>query len=76
MDPSFKIERGVAVPAARKRITRYPFAEMEIGDSFLAPVQKATSAASAARIYGRINGRKLVARREGDDGAVRIWRVA
>lgn len=74
----FEIEKGVPAPPPR-RFTVYPFATMEIEDSFFIPcevddirtVERRVSAAAAQ--YRRRTAAKFRTRRE-DDG-VRIWRV-
>lgn len=66
----------------RGRPAKYPFAEMEIGDSVLVEGGRdggtfGSSAYVAAQQYGRRVGRKFAGRKEpGETGKVRIWRVA
>jgi hypothetical protein len=66
-----RIDRGIPIPSAYK--CKYPWKELEIGDSFLmdgAPRQVANAVSRAGRAYGRkFSTRKT---REG----VRVWRVA
>lgn len=67
-----QIDKGIPMPPA-PRARKYPWSEMEIGDSFLmggAPRQVANAVSKAGRNYGRkFSYRKT---REG----VRVWRVA
>lgn len=59
------IEKDVPLPA------KYPFAAMEVGDSFTTNNHTAVAAASS---YGRRNGMKFASRKNGS--GYRIWRVA
>jgi len=38
MNSEFKIEKGVPIPRKRGEKSKYPFFEMEVGDSFVVPV--------------------------------------
>lgn len=69
------IDKGVPVPSKRGSI-KYPFASMEIGDSFFAADKKLThlyNAISSARLTGLINGQKYTLRTEAN--GVRVWRT-
>lgn len=48
-EPTFKIEKGIPMPEVvqPKRLKPYPFAEMDIGDSFFVPHEKGTEATSS-----------------------------
>lgn len=72
---TFKIEKYVPVPAPR-RYSRYPFGDMEVGDSIVVNASKADSyrAANSAYNYGRAHGKKFAARHDGS--GLRIWRTA
>jgi len=61
------IEKGVPIPG------RFPFGQMEVGDSFVITTKRST-AAVAARRYGDKHKMKFVTRKM-DNGAIRIWRV-
>jgi hypothetical protein len=79
----FEIKKGLSLPA-RDTKTKYPFAQMEVGDAFDVPASHPSatrvSGGSAARVqssahsWGRLNGRKFNTRRL-PDGVVRIQRV-
>ena len=70
----FVIEKGVPVPQRKAPPPKYPFARLEIGDSFEAPPIHAKGAQSAASRYKKANpGWDFVARKT-QDGA-RIWRL-
>ena len=79
MAEDFKIEKGVPLPAARKA-RRYPFPEMEPGDSFAVTLDAASQKKERDRIeraastYGRRHGKKFATRLMGD--TVRVWRVS
>lgn len=74
------IEKGLPLPKAGKK-SKYPFAEMEVGDSvFFADTDGGSGSkpAIAAKVYAHrnqktVSGLKFSARSE--NGGVRIWRV-
>ena len=78
----YKIEKGIPAPKLNTfgRVSNYPFADMEIGDSFKVDpaggwegkelLRKVKSAASSA---GKKLSRKFIARSE--DEGVRVWRI-
>lgn len=62
------IEKGIPIP------NKFPFKDMEVGDSFLIPAGVARSTAQTAAIrYGKPLGKRFTIRKtpEGD----RCWRV-
>lgn len=68
----FVIEKGVPIVEPRySRKPEYPFDEMEVGDSFVADVRGATSAAAT---YGKNHKMKFISRKT-KEGSYRIWRV-
>jgi hypothetical protein len=69
------IERGVPLPGPPNGVLRrYPFAEMEPGDSFTVPADRLLSArAAASRFKAKYPKRGFVSRIEGE--RARIWRV-
>jgi hypothetical protein len=70
----FVIEKGVPLPETPPRWKpRYPWREMEPGDSFFVPEGKLKSLQSSAYKVGRDLGRKFAAHPEA--GGVRVWRV-
>ena len=70
-DTAFTIDKDRPIPARRYSF-KYPFGEMEVGDSFLAENKKAVSAAHAwASAHP---GVKFATRSEGD--GTRVWRLA
>ena len=64
-----KVEKNVPIP------NRYPFGEMEVGDSFAVPPSTSRNnvAASASR-YGDKHKMKFTVRKY-KDGAYRCWRI-
>lgn len=71
---SYEIEKGVPVPeqTGRGRSLKYPFPDMEIGDSILTETRSAFHAASnwASR---QKNGWKFISKKV--EGGFRIWRT-
>lgn len=66
-----KIEKGVPLrPSGSGAHCKYPFREMEVGDSFLAPLKARNNMTNLAKTKGV----KVTTRREGDQ--IRVWRVA
>ena len=79
---SYKFEKNIPIPSGCLGSTKkYPFDEMEVGDSILwkrDPQHVSASqckAATAARGTGWRMGRKYVTKDAGDGVHVRIWRV-
>lgn len=56
------------------RLERYPLSKMEVGDSFVAPVEMRNRIASAMTNYKKKTGRQFVLRRV--EHGVRVWRIA
>lgn len=67
-----RIEKNIPVPARGARASKYPFADMVVGDSFAAPV-KPMSLYQSANKWGKANDAKFVVRPEGD--GCRVWRT-
>lgn len=80
MTTEFKIRKNVKMPRRREDGGygfKYPFPDMEVGDSFVVKnrSKKALeSAAAAARAYGARNGKKFSHRTIGKN-EIGIWRV-
>lgn len=78
---NFKIEKGIPLTCEGKRGPkkqggRYPFAQLELGDSFLVKStdkKTLTNAKQAAYLFAKKSGVRLVARTV--KGGVRVWRV-
>ena len=71
---AFVIEKNVPFTGL-VRFTRYPFPEMEVGDSFECPASEAKRARAAAIGYGARHNMKFSARKQAD-GSYRLWRIA
>jgi hypothetical protein len=69
----FVIEKGVPLPDSRHGNCRYPWGEMEPGDSFFVPDGNFKSLQSTASRRDRNGGRRFAARPEA--GGVRVWRT-
>lgn len=70
----YKVESNVPLPAPDA--SKYPFASMQIGDSFLVPNPSDTDrkrVQTAAASYGRRHSKAF--RTRSVDGGIRIWRV-
>jgi len=63
------IDKGIPLPS------RFPFSQMQVGDSFLMPstVSRPTLSLYAGR-YGKKHGMKFVTRKM-PDGTIRCWRT-
>jgi len=70
----FKIEKNVALPK-HARTSKYPFADMDVGDSFAAPDATRTALYTAAHLWAKRDGagKKFIVREEGK--GARIWRT-
>lgn len=73
----YQIEKNVALPALHGAPNRskYPFREMDVGDSFAAPDEDKERLRCAASSAGIRLGRKFSIRKQ-DDGSLRCWRLA
>lgn len=71
------IEKEIEMPATERKLTprksKYPFAEMELNDSFFLPDRVAKSFTPTVYAAGKRLGRKFAVRSV--DGGVRVWRV-
>ena len=79
----FKVEKGFALPQdAGGRAPKYPFAQMKVGDSFLAPVPEGEPAIlvqkrvlrAANAFKTRHQSRAVFTTRQTDEG-IRCWRT-
>lgn len=72
------VEKGIPLPGRKHH--KYPFDEMDVGDSFFIPAKSADDAARAqVSALGAMRARRLLdkdftTRRV--DGGVRVWRIA
>jgi len=72
----YKIEKDVPLPEAYQggRKTIYPYASMEVGDSFFVPNTTQRQISGSVQTYQKLHGVKFATRKDGD--GVRIWRTA
>jgi hypothetical protein len=66
-----KVERGVSIPVDGNY--KYPWAGMEVGDSFFIAGEAGNRLRSAAGYSGLRNGRRYSVRKV--KGGYRVWRV-
>lgn len=72
---TFKIEDDYEIPAERQRRARrskYPWVELDIGQSFMVKDALLRSMSSTACHAGKRLGKKFIVRTV--DGGVRVWR--
>lgn len=78
----FEIEKGIPVPEIiERRASHYPWEQMEVGDSFYAPVQGEEDTVS--RVRNRLNQARANAKKKygidtiinADHKGVRVWRI-
>lgn len=66
------IEKNIPLPSGGKSgVRRWPFDEMEIGDSIFSTDERLQSAAHS---WGQLKRRKFITRKI--DGGCRVWRTA
>lgn len=71
----YKIEKHVPAPEDLGGMKKYPFDDMEIGDSFFVPNGKVRNIKQQVQYYqNKTEKRKRFAVRE-VEGGVRVWRV-
>lgn len=72
----FQIEKNVPTPEHTGSGTKpkYPFSEMEVGDSFFAPGMKARALINATQWHANKTGKKFTCATV--EGGARCWRVA
>ena len=72
----YKIEKGFPIPLPCKRgKAKYPWRELEVGDSFFVAGAKSVIIASSANGFAaRHPGLNFVCRQV--EGGVRVWRIA
>jgi hypothetical protein len=71
--PQFTIEKGIEPPVNKQ--SKYPFAQMEPGDSFFIPGMNTSAEISSAVSY-RKNRYGESYRCRAVEGGLRVWRVA
>lgn len=70
----YEIEKNVPRVKISGR-TKYPFVNMEVGDSFSMTAEDKPKIMSASTSYGRANNKKFSTLKQ-PDGSYRCWRTA
>lgn len=72
---TYQIEKNIQMPASVRagRTYKYPFTQMEVGDSFFVPEKTAARFQSTASSASKRHSMKFRCRNV--DGGVRCWRV-
>ena len=73
MPATFQIEKSIPTPTTRTG-TKYPFASMDVGDSFYAGPRDMEGARVSSYAYANRHNVKFRTGREGD--GLRVWRIA
>lgn len=76
---AYSIVKGAALPSRAANCSKYPFAEMEIGDSFDAgevDSKGRSRVGSAVYAYSKKHGVKFAIRHSAADKHLRVWRTA
>jgi hypothetical protein len=72
----YKIEKKVPIPnKLYTKQPKWPFREMEIGDSFVLPESEVKNARSSAYQLHIRTGLKFIIRLNRDNGEYRCWRI-
>lgn len=69
----YTIEKDIPYPESSKK-AKYPFQEMEIGDSFAVEKEKRNTILTSSQYWGMKLQRKFSVKRYGE--AYRCWRIA
>ena len=72
MMQAIEVEVGVALPKPRV-VYAYPYEGMEVGDSFVVPLEARQRVLNANYRAGKRLGMRFQARTEGE--VIRVWRV-
>jgi hypothetical protein len=74
-----KVESGIKIwkQARTGRPPLFPYAEMKVGDSFLAPLKgrSVSSVQKSVSSYGKAHGRQFTTRKLPDKSGIRVWRI-
>lgn len=70
----YSIEKGIEIPKSQKKNLKYPFRNMEIGDSFFVEKDRRLAAYSIVSQFARQNPPMKFTTRV-VDGGVRVWRI-
>jgi len=73
------VDKNVDMPVMRVTANKYPYDEMEVGDSFLIKshlASKINTMCGLNKKRGLELGRKFIAKRVLEEGGVRVWRIS
>ena len=73
------VEKNVDMPVTRITANKYPYNEMEIGDSFLVKSERASMINTMCGINKKKGielGMKFIAKQVLVEGGVRVWRIS
>lgn len=76
---AYKVESGIPMPSRKAHNAKFPFKEMQVGDSFLVPFDGEDEGTVRSRIASNCThqkrriGRQYATRKV--DGGIRVWRV-
>lgn len=68
----YKIDKGIPIQKFNS-LTKYPWAEMEVGDSFFVPGTRVTRLNGSKAYWERKLSTKYITRTK--EGGVRVWRI-
>lgn len=71
-----EIEKNIPIPRPNAERGKYPFHKMEIGDSFVVPIDSRGAVVAAGNCYKKKHGMRFTTRRTECGQFVRIWRIA
>jgi len=72
---NFKVEKDIPIPEIKERASKYPFAQMEVGDSFLVKDKRIKQNVESMMYYHSKKWNKRFTLRTVSEG-VRVWRVS
>lgn len=68
-----EIEKNIPTPKKRSKWQKYPFSEMEVGDSFLVGIEKRNSISTTINHHKKRHGGDFTCRSV--EGGIRVWRI-
>lgn len=70
----YRIEKDIPIASRKNKFSIYPFAEMEVNDSFFVPNIRQQTLSSAAYYFSKKHPPKKFATRQENNGS-RVWRI-
>lgn len=67
------VDKEIPIPRKQRKHAKWPWHELEVGDSFLMPEKSINAATAHANTASKSTGHKYTCRTV--EGGVRIWRV-